>query len=187
MKVAIKRAAWYKEDLSLDSVEAIEILSGSWREACGHFAVATEAKLARGKKGPMGIQHFLNGVINERFLSSGWEGMNAKFRKGDTWVSISFRHQMSVGSDLYNALCLWRRGNIKQILILAATLDFLRVITPLDAQSLASFEKFTTAMSQMTGAFEPPIIVGALEPESVLDKKVAELVFGKRLKTSERS
>ena len=123
-------------------------------------------------------------VINERFVDAGWEGMNSKFRKNDTWVSISFRHQMSVGSDLYNALCLWRRGNIKQILLLAATLDFLRVISPLDATSLASFERFTTAMSQMTGAFEPPIIVGALEPESVLDKKVAELVLGKRLKTN---
>jgi len=184
MKVMIQRAVWYQDNLTADSIEAIELLGGTWREACGHFAVASETKRARGKKGPMGIQQFLNDVIDERFLTAGWKGMNAKFRKNDTWVSISFRHQMSVGSDLYIALCLWRRGNIKQILLLAATLDFLRVITPLDATSLASFERFTTAMSQMSGAFEPPIIIGALEPDSVLDKKVAELVFGRRLKTN---
>lgn len=184
MKVSIQKATWYQEQLSPESVEAIELLSGVWREACGHFAVATATKLAKGKKGPMGIQQFLNDVIDERFLSSGWEGKNAKFRKNDTWVSISFRHQMSLGSDLYNALWLWKRGNVKQILLLAGTLDFLRVVTPLDATSLASFERFAAAMSQMTGAFEPPMIVGALEPDSRLDKKVAELVFGKRLKSN---
>jgi hypothetical protein len=184
MKVSIQKATWYQEQLSPESVEAIELLSGVWREACSHFAVATATKLAKGMKGPMGIQQFLNDVIDERFLSSGWEGKNAKFRKNDTWVSISFRHQMSLGSDLYNALWLWKRGNVKQILLLAGTLDFLRIVTPLDATSLASFERFAAAMSQMTGAFEPPMIVGALEPDSRLDKKVAELVFGKRLKSN---
>lgn len=184
MKVTIQKPTWYKEDLTSESVEAINLLNGVWREACSHFAAATSTKLANGKKAPMGIQQFINELIDERFLESGWEGKDAKFRKGETWVLISFRHQMSLGSDLYNALWLWKRNGVKQALLLAATIDFLRVITPLDANSLTSFERYAGAMSQMTGAFEPPIIIGALEPNSKLEPKVAELVLGNRIKPS---
>ena len=44
MKVTIQRAVWYQDNLTPDSVEAIELLGGTWREACGHFAAATETK-----------------------------------------------------------------------------------------------------------------------------------------------
>ena len=181
MKVTVQKATWYKNDLTPESVEAINLLNGVWREACNHFAASTNLRTANKKSGPMGIQQFINQTIDERFLESGWEGQNARFRKSSTWVSISFRHQMSLGSDLYNALWLWKRGDVKQVLLLAATLDFLRVITPKDAGSLTSFEKYAAALSHMTGAFDPPIVIGALEPNSKLDRKVAELVFGPRL------
>lgn len=184
MKVSVQKATWYKDDLTPESVEAVTLLNGVWREACNHFAAATNSKLVNGMKGPMGIQQFINEVIDERFLEAGWDGKNARFRKSDTWVSISFRHQMSLGSDLYNALWLWKRDGVNQVLLLAATLDFLHVVTPLDANSLTSFERFAAAISQMTGAFEPPIIIGALEPNSKLDGRVAELVLGKRLRAT---
>ena len=181
MRVTIQKATWYKNDLTPESVEATNLLNGVWRESCNHFAASTNLRTANGNKGPMGIQRFINETIDERFLEAGWEGANARFRKGTTWVSISFRHQMSLGSDLYNALWLWKRGGVTQILLLAATLDFLRVITPKDALSLTSFESYAAALSHMTGAFDPPLVIGALEPNSKLDKKVGELVFGTRL------
>lgn len=184
MKVTIQKPVWHNDTLTQESVEAINLLNGVWRDACSNFAATTNMRLANGKKAPMGIQQFINDEIDDRFLDAGWEGGDAKFRKSDTWVLISFRHQMSLGSDLYNALWLCKQGGIKQALLLAGTLDFLRVVTPLDATSLTSFERYAAAISQMNGAFNPPIIIGALEANSKLDSGVAELVHGSRLKNT---
>jgi len=182
MKVTIQKPSWHQDDLTEDSVEAISLLSGVWTDACTNFAATCSMRVANNKKPPMGIQQFINDEIDERFLMAGWEGKDGKFRKNDTWILISFRHQMSMGSDLYNALWLWKKEGIKQALLLAATLDFLKIITPLDASSLTSFERYATAISQMNGTFNLPIIIGALEPSSKLDSAVSELVFGNRLK-----
>jgi hypothetical protein len=184
MKVAIQKPAWNQDPLTDESIEAISLLSGVWRDACSSFAATSEMRIANNKKPPMGIQQFINDEIDERFLSAGWEGKDAKFRKNDTWVVISFRHQMSLGSDLYNALLLWKKEGIKQVLLLAGTLDFLKIITPLDANTLTSFERYATAISQLNGTFNPPLIIGALEPSSKLDGSVGELVFGNRLRNS---
>lgn len=182
MKVSIQRPTWYSDPLTDESLEAIGLLDGVWRDACSNFSATCNMRLANGKKAPMGIQQFINNEIDERFQAAGWEGKDAKFRKAETWILISFRHQMSLGSDLYNALWLWKRGGVKQALLLAGTLDFLKVVTPLDAGSLTSFERYATAISQMNGAFNPPIIIGALEASSKLESSVAELVLGTRLK-----
>ena len=182
MKVSIQKPTWNSDPLTDESLEAMALLSGVWRDACSNFAATSQMRVANGKKAPMGIQQFINDEIDARFSAAGWEGKDAKFRKAETWVLISFRHQMSLGSDLYNALWLWKREGIKQALLLAGTLDFLRVVTPLDANSLTSFERYAGAISQMSGAFNPPIIIGALEASSKLDPTVAELVLGNRLK-----
>lgn len=184
MKVTIQKPTWNNDPLTNESIEAIALLSGVWRDACNSFAATCEMRLANGQKPPKGIQQFINDEIDERFLAAGWEGRDSKFRMKDTWVLISFRHQMSLASDLYNSLLLWKKEGIKQALLLAGTLDFLRVVTPLDATSLTSFERYTTAIAQMNGAFNPPLVIGALEADSKLDSAVAKIVLGDRLHKS---
>ena len=181
MKVTIQKPIWHNDSLTQESLEAISLLDGVWTTACGVFATQANLNFSKSKKIPMGIQPFINDEIDERFRKAGWEGKDSKFRKQKTWVSISFRHQMSLGSDLYNALWLWKREGIDQALLLAGNLEFLRVVTPRDATSLTSFERYANAMAQMNGVFNPPIVIGALEANSKLNIDVARTVMGTRL------
>lgn len=182
MKVVLQRPVWYSADLTRESLEAVGLLSGVWKEACLAFVATTKLRLANGRKPPMGIQPFINSAIDERFLAAGWDGRDSKFRKGNTLVLISFRHQMSLGSDLYSAVWLSKKEEIEQVLLLAGTLEFLRIVTPQDASSLTSFERYCSAISQMTGAFDPPLIIGGLDAESKLGEREAEVIYGSRLK-----
>jgi hypothetical protein len=182
MKVELKRPSWYSDDPTDEAIEALSLLKGIWSEAATRFATIRSVQESKGKITTFGIQKYLNEIIDERFPENNWEGKNSRYRKGDTWVRITFRHQMSVGAELFDVIKMTGKENIKQSLLLAASNDFLKVISPRDAGSLTSFEKLAQEMGYLAGTTEVPLILGCLTPISPLTGSVHELVYGPRLR-----
>jgi hypothetical protein len=67
---------------------------------------------------------------------------------------------MGLGSDLLDAVRLSSLEHVEQCVILAAPMDFLKVISPRDAGSLSSFEKIVFQTAQLEGAVSPPLLIG---------------------------
>lgn len=182
MKVRLVRPRWYTSELTVETNEGLSLLDGVWREATNLFMIHRELRKGMGKPEPLGIQAFLNDVIAQKFLDAGWAGDQGRFIKGRTWFRITFRHQMSLGSDFYDAIRLPKAEDIEQCVILAADDNFLKVITPRDWRSLCSFSKLSAQMSQMEGSFSPPLFIGELKPLSELSPKVHGVIYGSRLR-----
>jgi len=182
MRVALQRGPWYRGEPSQETVSAIALLDGVWREAATRFSTIREIRIAAGRSEPMGIQTFLNQVLDERFQEAGWDGSESRYRLQNTCVRITFRHQMGLGSDLLDAVRLSSLERVEQCVILGAPLDFLKIISPRDAGSLSSFEKIVFQTAQLEGAVSPPLLIGSLSPVSRLSKHVHAEVFGKRLR-----
>ena len=182
MKADLKRPSWYSEDPTAEAIEALSLLNGVWSEAAARFAAIRAVQEAKGRITILGMQKHINKIIDERFPSNDWEGNNSRYRKGDTWVRITFRHQMSVGAELFDVIKMTGKERVKQSLLLAASKDFLKIISPRDAGALTSFEKLAQEMSYLGGTTEVPLILGCLTPISALSGPVHELVYGPRLR-----
>lgn len=180
MKAELQWTPWYRGRANTESLNAIELLDGTWREAAIRYATVKAIRSADGRNEPKGIQAFLNQVIHERFEEAGWDGEEGRFRFANTWVRVTFRHQMGLGSDFLDATRLAALEGVEQCVLLGAPLAFLRIISPRDAGALSSFEKIAFQAAQLNGAISPPLLVGALEPVSKLPHEVREVVFGKR-------
>lgn len=181
MEVKFIRPDWYSANLTDESIEASNLLVGTWRESANLFSINKELREKLGKPAPLGIQPYLNQVIQERFTSNDWFGEDGRFIKNGTWVRITFRHQMSLGSDFLDALRLPRIEKVHQCVIMGASDEFLEVITPRDWRSLCSFPKLVSQMQQLKYAFDPPLLIGELKPISKLDAKLHKTIYGERL------
>ena len=181
MKAELKRPKWYAANPTEETVEALGLLNGIWREAATRFAAVRSVQESKGAVTTFGIQKHINQVIDEKFQAGGWEGSNSRYRKSDTWVRITFRHQMSLGSEFFDAIKMTGKEGVKQSLLMAASSEFLKVISPRDAGSLTSFEKLAQELAMLEGATEVPLILGCLSPVSALSEPVRELVYGPRL------
>jgi hypothetical protein len=181
VKAEIVNAPWYSQGLTKEAESALELLDGTWSEACNKFAVAVQTRSSSHRGEPKGIQSFLNEVLTDRFLDAGWDCSDSRFRLNSTWVRVTFRHQMSLGSDFLDAIRLTALDDVEQCLLLAAGLDFLKIISPRDATVLCSFEKIAAQLSRLNGAISTPILIGELTPKSSLGKEVSKLVYGQRL------
>lgn len=84
--------------------------------------------------------------------------------KGETWVRVTFRHQMSLGSDLLDAQKVCAKSGIKLAMILAADRETLGVISPNDAAVIVSFEKLEREVLDLAGVIDIPLIYGKLTP-----------------------
>ena len=182
MKAELKRPSWYSDAPTDETIEALSLMNGIWNEAATRFAAIRSVQEAKGKITTFGIQKHINEIIDERFPANEWEGRNSRYRKGDTWVRITFRHQMSVGAELFDVIKMTGKEKVKQSLLLAASNDFLKIVSPRDAGSLTSFEKLAQEMGYMGGTTEVPLILGCLTPISALSGPVHELVYGPRLR-----
>jgi hypothetical protein len=182
MKVELKRPPWYTAEPTAEAEEALSLLFGVWNEATTRFAAIRAVQTSKGKISTFGIQKNINEIIDERFPKNGWEGGNSRYRKGDTWVRLTFRHQMSLGTEFFDVIKMTGKEGIKQSLLLAASGEFLKVISPRDAGSLTSFEKLSREMVYLAGTTEIPLILGKLSPVSALSTSTHELVYGPRLK-----
>jgi hypothetical protein len=181
MKLALTPAPWVSTAPGPELLEAVEILGdGVWRAAAIDFFARREARLRAGQQAPKGIQPFLNDVVDARFARAGWEGASGRFRKHTTWVRVTFRHSMSLGSDFIDALKVVRKEHVDQAAICAATFDFLRLISPNDAAALVSYERLWTQTSELRGVIDIPLFIGELSPRSTVPSDVAEAIGGAR-------
>lgn len=174
MRVALLSAPWYQEPPTTALLEACEVLGDrTWREAAVGFYAERAARLRRGRSAPKGMQMELNKVVSRRLEDAGWAGADGRFAKDRTWVRVTFRHQMSLGSDILDAARLCAREGYLQAAILAAESGFLRVISPNDYGALVSFEKLRIAVAELQGVLDIPLFIGALSPQSVLPLDIA--------------
>lgn len=182
MKVELQNPPWSDALPSQTAIEGFSLLDGIWANAAADFYAKVMAERAtKGPKaGPKGVQSFLNHLIDLKFTEAGWEGVDGRFRKGKTWIRITFRHQMSCGSDFLDAIRLWSVGGVEECFILAADSKFLAVITPNDAAALTSFEKLLVQQNQLVGVTRSLIFVGRLVPISVPTPKIQALLNAPR-------
>jgi len=180
MRIEFINAPWFTGKISQEAITASQLLDGIWREATNEYVAIRESRLQQGLREPKGFQAHLNRIIIDRFNEAGWDGEGGRFVKGATWIRITFRHQMSVGSDFLDALRVVRREDVQFAAICAAPLEILRVISPNDAAALTSFEKLNMLAASLDGVFDIPLVLGALVPQSSITSEVFEKLLSSR-------
>ncbi len=180
VKVELFRAPWCDQELAVGDTQLDGTLQGSWKEAALAYAAARTEKLAQGKRPPMGIQPYLNRVIDQRFLDTGWDGEGGRYVRDRTWVRFTFRHQMSLGSDILDAMKVTAGKHADVAIIAAADTAFLKVVSPNDAPVLTSFEKLSTEIRDLAGVIDTPLVIGRLVPVSALPPATTSIIFGPR-------
>lgn len=156
---------WVKAELTEEAAEAVNIIGDDlWKEASIRFSAERENKLRAGKSAPKGMQRYLNEVLVEKFIDNGWEGDAGYFFKDKTWVRVTFRHQMSLGSDILDALKVCKIEGMKLAIIMAANKRTLDIISPNDANAIVSFEKLENEIMSLNGAIDIPLLIGELTP-----------------------
>lgn len=162
----------------LDGVD--EALLGVWEAACLDYAARYYAAEAVGKSPPKGVQAQINEQIEKKLTSRGWEGSDGRFVRGKTFLRITFRHQMSLGSDFMDALILAKREGMECAVIAAAGMDFARRITPGDFNGIVTFEKLVPYYTRARPLFSIPFSIGELLPASSLASEVERLINSRR-------
>lgn len=127
-----------------------------WRTALPAFEAANASRVALGLKPYMGMQSSLNNALDSQFEATGWGGSGGRYFKGDTWVRVSFRHQMSLGADFFDAMRQSKLEDFNQVVLIYATKQLLKEISPRDGGSLCSFEHATRLMQDF-GQIAPEV------------------------------
>lgn len=165
MNVRLVAAPWTLQNITEETEEAIDIIGDNvWRDASIMFYAARDAKIRAGKSAPKGMQRYLNEILDSRFKENDWDGDSGYYFKDKTWVRITFRHQMSLGSDFLDALKVCKKEGIELAIILAANRQTLKIISPNDASALISFEKLQNEVISLNGALDIPLLIGELTP-----------------------
>ena len=165
MRAQLYAPPWGMPDMTAEGNEAVEIIADNlWADSATQFYAERDAKLRMGKRAAKGMQATLNKMLVEKFDSRGWYAEAGYFTKGNTWVRVTFRHQMSLGSDLIDALKVCKRFGVKLAMILAADRATLNVISPNDAAALVSFEKLEREIFDLDGVMDIPLVYGKLTP-----------------------
>lgn len=165
MKVSLYSAPWCQPELTPEAREAIEIIGDDvWRDSSIQFYAERDSKMRMGKSAPKGMQKFINEVLVKRFDKAEWDGDSGYFFKEKTWVRITFRHQMSLGSDIVDAIKVCKKEGMELAIILAANRSTLNIISPNDAAALVSFEKLQKEVMSLDGALDIPLVIGELTP-----------------------
>ncbi len=116
-------------------------LIGVWETAMAQFEASNYVKVTHGKKPALGIQGQLNDAIDFGFNAQGWSGGDGRYAKGRTWVRVSFRHSMSLGSDFLDAQRQIILEDFEQVALIYAHQHLLKQISQKDGGSLCSFER----------------------------------------------
>ena len=181
MKVRFIAAPWMTPMLTKEAKELADVLADNvWSESSVEFFAERDSKLRFGKRAPKGMQKTINSVIGRKLREAGWEGDSGYFVKGETWVRITFRHQMSIGSDFLDALKVCKKQGVELAIILAANLQTLQVITPNDAAALVSFEKLQAQVIDLDGAMDIPLIIGELTPLTSASSDINAEIYKER-------
>ena len=163
MKVSLPPSPWCISKANAQLEEAVQLLEdGIWREAAIDFYALRTARQRNGKMGARGMQGSLNRVISARFAAAGWTGLDGRFVKERTWIRVTFRHQMSLGTDILESVKVCVKEGYRQVAIFAGAADWLQVVSPNDHRALVSFEKLRLAIADLDGVVAPPLFIGAL-------------------------
>ena len=163
MKIVFAAAPWTKAKPNANLRSVNKALEGVWRDTAETFYAEVVAAQNTGEKMPQGMQRHLNDAIDRRLVEAGWEGKDGRFVKGDTWLRITFRHQMGLGSDVLDALRVTKLEGIAQCAIVCAPRALLNLISPNDAPALCSAEKLTVKLRELDGALDFALFAGVLE------------------------
>ena len=175
MKTKLYASPWVKAKMTGETEEALELLKDDvWKEASVLFAAERETKMRAGRTAPKGMQRYLNDVITKRFTTNGWMGEAGYFFKNKTWIRVTFRHQMSLGSDILDAIKVCKKEGMQQTVILAANRKTLNLISPNDAAAIVSFEKLEREIMSLNGALDIPLLYGELTPISSASNDINE-------------
>ena len=181
MRLHYMAAPWTAPNLTLEAEELVEILADNvWAEASVEFYAERDSKIRFGKRAPKGMQRTLNAIIDRKLTDAGWEGGSGYYVKGATWARITFRHQMSIGSDFLDALKVCKKQGAELAIIIAASLETLRVVTPNDAAALVSFEKLRAQVLDLDGALDIPLLIGELTPLTVAPSDISAEILKDR-------
>ena len=177
MRIRLLAPPWGKPNLTEEAIEAIEIIGKDiWKEASIRFSAERDLKTKLGKSAPKGMQRYLNEALVERFNAYDWEGDSGYFFKNKTWIRVTFRHQMSLGSDILDAIKVCKIEEMELAIILAANRSTLNIISPNDASAIVSFEKLEKEILSLNGALDIPLLIGELTPMTSASKDInAEL------------
>ena len=163
MKATLYSVPWTRPQLTEELSEAISIIGDNiWKEASIHYIAEREIKIKAKKSPPKGMQRQLNEVLVNRFREKGWYSDPGYFFKNRTWIRITFRHQMSLGSDILDALKVCKIEGMELAVILAADRETLNIISPNDAAAIVSFEKLQNEVLSLNGAMDIPLVIGKL-------------------------
>lgn len=165
MRVQLFAPPWGAPEMTEEGREAVRILGDNvWSDAALRFYAERDAKLQMGYRAAKGMQGTLNKVLKKKFEEYDWYAEAGYFIKGDTWVRVTFRHQMSLGSDIIDAQKVCARSGIKLAMIMAADRATLNTISPNDASALVSFEKLEREILDLNGVINIPLVYGKLTP-----------------------
>lgn len=162
-----------------DIISINQILEGIWHEAAMAYAAEYRARELGGRKKPVGVQRYLNATAEDRFGEASWSPYGGTYFKDGIWLRITYRHQMSLGSNIIDALKAVGKYNFQVAIIAAATESFLDLISPADARALTSFEKLLAEVNDLAGVVSAPIIVGELGPYSRLGGSTAGVIHSR--------
>ncbi len=174
MRVGLLSAPWCEAQPTAELTDACSVLGDNvWREAAVDFYALRAARLKRGLSAPKGMQGQLNRVIESRFRDAGWFGAEGRFVKNGTWVRVTFRHQMSLGSDILDAAKVCAMEGCVQASILAGESGWLRLVSPNDYRALVTFEKLRIAVAELQGVLKTPLYIGSLRGQSELPEEIS--------------
>jgi hypothetical protein len=151
-------------------------LSGVWKSAATEFYARFVALSAHGKNPPLGMQPVINSQLNEMMVAKGWQGSSGRFIKDNVWLRITFRHQLSLGSDFMDALLVAHREQMQALVIAAPSIEFAQLITPRDFKAITTFDKLETYFNRAQDLYQVPLAIGRLEPDERLDSAIEQLL-----------
>jgi hypothetical protein len=159
----------YRQPASLvepnnEILEVMRCLQGAWETAAAAFQASNLSKTARGQKPSSGMQAYLTDAIDEGVQSEGWSGGDGRYSKNQTWIRVSFRHSMSLGSDFLDAQRQLKLEKYEQVALIYAHQALLKRISPKDGGSLCSFERASLLIHDLE-AMSPnlPVWLGRLD------------------------
>ena len=164
MKTALSMPPWGSPEPTKELMEAIGIIgSGTTASAKAQYNQLKR----KGGSVPKGMQSSINKVLDTKFENAGWSVKDGRYIKNGTYVRVTFRHAMSMGTDILDVLKACAKDNIHLAVILTCDLESLRKIAPSQASSMVSFEKLSHEVQDLDGVIDIPLMIGELIPKSL--------------------
>lgn len=173
------------EDTSIIS-ELNNALEGVWREAASAWRRDLIANRASGGTTQKGTQKYINAALDERLEEAGWTGRAGRWRRNDVLLRVSFRHYTTIGSDLFDALRVCKNEGVRKYILVYASYDALKIITPDDSKTICSIDHLEDVLSAAQGVIDVDVLPVKLSIDGELPQEVHREVYSPRRLDSPR-